>query len=717
MKKRIFVLLMVLCMLLCACSKADKPEDNGNAADGAAVSNSGEAANDAADAGSDNDDTADAENSKGDLEDGTSNTDAEVPFEGKYVTFDTSVTHQTMDGFGAAYTWYGDRLLNAKDSEAGLDALFSDAKLTILRFKNEYEYTMPGKANNANAMLRNYREARNRAGQYGETVQILLCCWSPPAYLKSDNTLNTGYGTLKKDENGSYMYKEYADWWTESVKYYRSKGIQIDYVSIQNEVDFSPESYEGCRFDAKENDEHAGYAQAFCAVYDAFNEAFGDDAPILLGPETMSCTTSSMISYTTEISKINPEALGGLAFHLYVGGTSDSSTLTVKPSSYYVPFSGMESSFPDIRKWETEFYIGQGIQTSELIWSALTNAEMTAYLYWSGVWDDSTPNQFESADLIEINNKGEWRTSSNYYAMRHYSQFIRPGYVRIDAESDEARIKVSAFANSNNTKVAAVLVNNSDKEYDVKLAGTDYTVLGFAAYQSVFGQSAQSDENMFKPLGELKDGIVTLPAYSVTSVDITGYAGNTPAEVPEVKVITYEDHDEEIEEIPDYDVVILDSDFSEDSQVSKYSGFGSSITRRIADGGEDKTGCMIVKGRADAWNGMTLDAGYFENYGYLVKVSYDVMMEESGSTVSCTSTFSVDSGTYYPDGENNRIAVFDMEGGKWYHAEGYATMYGNMNPESFRLYWESPDNTNDFYLDNIKVTIMYTMPAGDYSVE
>ena len=101
------------------------------------------------------------------------------------MVFDTQVAHQKWEGFGAAYTWYGDRLYNAKDSEGGYDALFSDAKLTILRFKNEYEYNVEGKAGNATAMLRNYKEARDRAGLYGEKVTVLLCCWSPPAYLKS----------------------------------------------------------------------------------------------------------------------------------------------------------------------------------------------------------------------------------------------------------------------------------------------------------------------------------------------------------------------------------------------------------------------------------------------------------------------------------------------------------------------------------------------------
>lgn len=700
MKRRITALILILCLALTACAKSDGSKQN---------------------TAGDTDITNAADSSATLTQEPVVTEEPKAPYEGNALNFDTSVTYQTMDGFGAAYTWYGDRLLNAKNSEEGLDALFSDAKLTILRFKNEYEYTMDGKANNALTMAKNYKEARERAAEYGETVQVLLSCWAPPAKLKSDGTIGNGYGTLKKNDEGGYAYDEYATWWADSVEFYRSKGVQIDYVSLQNEVDFSPEDYEGCRFAAKENDTYAGYDKAFCAVYDEFQKRFGEDAPKLLGPETMSCNAGTLMTYANAIKAINPDALDGLAYHLYVGGDSDSSTMTVKPSSYMVNFWNIKSTFPDMRKWETEFYIGHGLQTSELIWSALVNADMTAYLYWSGVWDDSTPNNFESADLVEINNKGEWRLSANYYAMRHFSEFIRPGYVRIDTKDEEPQTRSCAFANENNTKIAIVVVNTTDKDFDYQIKGSDYTILDSAIYRSEFGEGDALPENMYKSVGSLDDeGVFHIAPYSVTTIDITGYVGDTKAEVPEIQKIVYTDEvitEADQNAVPEEDVVLLDDDFSDADQTKAYSGFGSSICRQIADGGEDGQGGMIVKGRADTWNGMTLSTGYFEHYGYMVKVSYDCMMEEDGRSVSCTSTFTTDEGTFYPDGENNRVAVFDMEGGKWYHAEGYVTMYSNMKDESFRIYWESADNTDDFYLDNIKVEIMYTMPAGEYTAE
>lgn len=95
--------------------------------------------------------------------------------------FDADVTYQTLDGFGAAYTWYSDWVNYTDDPEEIMDALFSDAKMTVMRFKNEYEYTAEDTAPNVYTMVQYYAAARERAEQYGEDIKVLLCCWSPPA--------------------------------------------------------------------------------------------------------------------------------------------------------------------------------------------------------------------------------------------------------------------------------------------------------------------------------------------------------------------------------------------------------------------------------------------------------------------------------------------------------------------------------------------------------
>ncbi len=706
MKKRILSVLLICVMLLSACSKSGKSGSDTTPVPGEPTASVGTNGTD-----------KQPDPAKEPVSD-PAPTEMPDTFEGKTLDFDFNKQHQTIDGFGAAFTWYAERLLKAENSEGGFDALFNDLKLNILRFKNEYEYNIEDKAENAVTMAAYYKEARERAALYGEKVQVLMCCWSPPAKLKSDNSIDVGSGTLKKDAAGNYCYDEYAAWWTESVRYYRSFGIQIDYVSIQNEVDFAPDDYEGCLFAANETDDKASYSKAFLAVYRAFKAEFGDDAPKLIGPETMSCVPTTLKSYMKEALAEEPESMYAYGFHLYVGGTSNSSTMQVSPSSYYDNFSMMTTLLGDKPKWQTEFYIGHGIQTAELISNALTLAEMNAYIYWSGVWADSTANTFESADLIEVNNAREWRTSANYWALRHFSEFIRPGYVRIDALSGYKELKASAFANTVGNKIAIVIVNRSDEEIKYRVRGKDYTITDSRIYQSVFGDECESADGLYQNLGALgKGNTLTLPGKSVTTIDITGYYGDTEIPVEKPAVITYDNEvitEFPVSVIPTTDVTIMDTSFEVNTDINGLSSFGSSVLTHVEGGGQDGNGCLKVSGRAQDWNGLLLSGGYFEHYGYMLKVSYDCMMEKDTDILSCTSSFDFNGSTKYPEGENLRVIATDLKAGQWQHVEGYMTMFANMDPQSFRLYWESAGNKDDFYIDNVKVEILYTMPAGNY---
>ena len=52
------------------------------------------------------------------------------------VTVDFDKTYQTIDGFGASYTWYSERLINNNSAQDGLDWIFSEDEFNILRFRD-----------------------------------------------------------------------------------------------------------------------------------------------------------------------------------------------------------------------------------------------------------------------------------------------------------------------------------------------------------------------------------------------------------------------------------------------------------------------------------------------------------------------------------------------------------------------------------------------------
>jgi O-glycosyl hydrolase len=449
-----------------------------------------------------------------------------MPSVSKYsvYSFDPSTTFQTMDGFGAAYTWYSDLIYqNGKTGKEALDSLFGDAKLSILRFKNEYGYQTRGSATNGETMLKYYKGAVERCAQYGEKPIVLMCCWSPAAYLKSNNGISGQKGaTLKKNDDGKYCYDEYGQWWADAIKYYEKLGIHVDYVSIQNEVEFVA-SYDGCRFDPYETNEAASYAKAFIAVYRAFKKEFGAAAPKMIGPETMSCVWGTIAPYVKAIKAEDPEALAGIAHHLYVGGVADEKAHTVDPSSFITNFMTMSANYQNVKKWQTEYYIGHAIQQAELINNCLTFENVNAYLFWSGVWTTSN-STFENADLTSAMWGGVWARRAKYYVMRHFSEYIRPGYTRIKAVSGSGKVKSSAFISPDGNKVTIVLVNTSADDMGFTFAGNEYAVENMHVYQSVFGDVAEDENTCWIDRGELgADGKVGLPPKSVTTITLTGH--------------------------------------------------------------------------------------------------------------------------------------------------------------------------------------------------
>ena len=440
----------------------------------------------------------------------------------KVYLFDADTTYQTMDGFGAAYTWYANWVNYTDDPEEVMDALFSDARLTVLRFKNEYGYQMEGAAPNVSTMAQYYAAARERAAEYGEDVQVLLCCWSPPAYLKADGDI-TGAASLRRNADGEYCYEEYATWWADAISYYRDYGIEIDYISIQNEIEFAA-SYDGCVFAPKETEDMASFEKAYLAVYDELQRQFGEDAPKMLGPETMSCRYGDILPYMKDILEQRPETVYGIAHHLYVGGDGDNEGNTVTPSSFTSQFMNLRQAYGDIARWQTEYYVGHAIDTATVINNALIYEYLNCYLYWSGVWDDSETD-FEGGYLIGVKNwnSTSWRRKADYYALRHFSEFIRPGYIRIDAKSQNMAVSTSGFISPQGDKAVLVLINNGEEELQYRLEPSHYTIKTAVVYQSVFGKTCESEEGLYQNLGDIgPDGTLVLPAGSVTTVDISG---------------------------------------------------------------------------------------------------------------------------------------------------------------------------------------------------
>jgi O-glycosyl hydrolase len=324
------------------------------------------------------------------------------------------------------------------------------------------------------------------------------------------------------------MYHEFGEWWADSIEAYRNAGLTIDYISIQNECDWHA-SYDGMLLGKFENERVAEYAKAFLATYQVMQERFGTDAPLMLGPETMTFRSLDLKVYMSNIIDVLPESIAGIAYHLYIGGdsageggegagpgrsTNEPDTFNQNFIDNYLEFGGR---FPI---WQTEFYRGTPMQTAVLMHNALVNGNVNAYLHWTGVWERSFP----SHDLIGVNRRGEVSVGSSFYVMRHFSEFIRPGFIRVQVNVPfNSAYRISAFKSPDESKLAVVLINPTDENLEVALPIENFSIIESVIYQTVLEADSYEAEDYYVNTGTLGQGnTVLLKAHSITTIDITG---------------------------------------------------------------------------------------------------------------------------------------------------------------------------------------------------
>ncbi|HBO88059.1 MAG TPA: hypothetical protein DD620_04870, partial [Verrucomicrobia bacterium] len=65
---------------------------------------------------------------------------------------------------------------------------------------------------------------------------------------------------------GSYRYDDYAQWWLDGFNYYNNNGVEVDYISIQNEPQYQA-TWASCILNPTESNGNAGYDKAFETVW------------------------------------------------------------------------------------------------------------------------------------------------------------------------------------------------------------------------------------------------------------------------------------------------------------------------------------------------------------------------------------------------------------------------------------------------------------------
>lgn len=439
---------------------------------------------------------------------------SQTSFAQKKVTVYTTEKKQTIDGFGGSIAYYENWVVAHPKRSMIYDYLFRDLGLSIFRSRNIY-MNEGGSNPGINDTRTIFLEGKKRS-----TFDVLLSSWSPPGKYKSNGkpANDETMATLAVDTAGNFVYGDFAKWWYKSLVDYKAKGIDIKYISIQNEPNWNP-GYEGCIFMPTEqtvfdkklakNVKVASYTKAFNAVYDtiAKYKTTLNMNPKMIGPEVLGIENAwggRPGDYTKTMDMTKCYAV---AHHLYTGTdlTSMVTNMTV-----------LKNAYPNIPKMQTEYSDKDWLTLSQIIHNSLVIENVSAYLVWELIWPDS--------DFIHMENpwnSGSWvnpngiKVGTKYYAFKQYAYFIKPGYSRVETAGSTTTLRVSAFLSPDSLDMSIVAINASAIQDSISISPTTYTVSSGNIYRT------SATENCVL-LGTYSGGNIKLPPKSITTFALKG---------------------------------------------------------------------------------------------------------------------------------------------------------------------------------------------------
>ncbi|MFP3420237.1 glycoside hydrolase family 30 beta sandwich domain-containing protein [Bacillus sp. SIMBA_154] len=263
-----------------------------------------------------------------------------------------------------------------------------------------------------------------RAIEHGALV--IASPWNPPSNMvETFNRNGTSAKRLRYNQ-----YAAYAQHLNDFVTYMKNNGVNLYAISVQNEPDYAHEwtwwtPQEILRF-MREN---AGSINARVIAPESFQYLKNISDPILNDPQALrNMDILGAHLYGTQISQL-PYPL----FKQKGGGKE------LWMTEVYYPNSDNNSA----DRWP------EALGVSEHIHHSMVEGDFQAYVWW---YIRRSYGPMKEDGMI----------SKRGYNMAHFSKFVRPGYVRIDAtKNPEPNVFVSAYKGDNKVVIVAINKNNA----------------------------------------------------------------------------------------------------------------------------------------------------------------------------------------------------------------------------------------------------------------
>jgi len=389
------------------------------------------------------------------------------------IKLDNSQKFQTYIGVGAAITDASAFLINEKlddkqrndlmrelFSNDGLNLSFTRLTIGASDFSQTHYslndvpkgQTDVGLKNfNLDAMPKSVLPIIKAAKQINPQLKIMATPWSAPGWMKTTDSLIGG--SLKPE-----FYQANADYLVKYSQEMRKNGINIDFLSIQNEPHYTGADYPGMLV---KHDERAKF------VKENLGPALAkmDNAPKILEWDHNWNEPDEPRKVLED--KDAAKYIDGIGWHCY-GGSPDTQ-------------GKLHDQFPDKDTYFTECSGGEWAKnwSTDMQWQSKNLIIETTRNWAKGVllWNLALDEKFgphlggcgDCRGVVTINSQtGEITRNMEYYVLGHISKFVQIGAKRIASNSGQNDVYNVAFENPDGS-IAVIMVNMSKNTQKISL--------------------------------------------------------------------------------------------------------------------------------------------------------------------------------------------------------------------------------------------------------
>ena len=388
------------------------------------------------------------------------------------ITIDSKQKYQTMVGYGASmtdasafvlmqlkdknpdlYEYTMTRLFD-KDDGAGFSYLRKPLGSSDYTATDKYYSYCDKKSPNLTAFSIDHDKkyiipALKEALRFNPEIKIMGSPWSPPAWMKTNNSL-TGISKEEKASGKTCKLKPqyfdiYANYFVKIIEAYKNEGLNIHSITLQNEPQFDAAKYPCMRMDINDQIRLVSILgpklkdknlETKIFIHDHNWQLHPDDRKVIGGDAKM-----NPIDLCRAILN-DPQAsphIAGTAWHCYSGTTR---TMTKAYNTIHTEFPDKEIFCTEITGWGKDrgSWFGNIDWTMNHNWMGGPQNYASVSLQWNLALDHkygpTLRDDSAALGIVTINtdNYLEVKLEREYYPMAQLSKAAQPGSIRIASE-------------------------------------------------------------------------------------------------------------------------------------------------------------------------------------------------------------------------------------------------------------------------------------------